>query len=142
MSVPPASLNQTGPAQAQPDLQRLAVIETRVSDFEKRLDDQGDSYARAEIILAAFGIILTILVIYLGWRVERSAIQAATGVAKEDLKRSKEEVEGCVKESKEVLVEAKSILLDIRGHKALAAESVEEIRVMRTNVTPSSEKKR
>ncbi|WP_152569444.1 MULTISPECIES: hypothetical protein [Sphingomonas] len=122
--------------------QRSAIIEVKIGALDKRLDEQNEAYARVEILLGVFGVLLTLLVIYLGWRVEQSAIRAATGVAKDDLKDSKEEIENCVTESKQALKDTQRILLQIEGHKVVAAQDVEKIRQYKINVSEANPKKR
>lgn len=121
---------------------RALVLETRVNSIDDRFDDQANAYSRNESLLAGLGLLLTLLILYLGWRVEKSAIQAATSVAKDDLKQSKQDTESCVAEAKKILENARQVLIDIEGHKALAVQRIDEINQLQDDVVQKNEKKR
>lgn len=121
---------------------RITVVEQRHEGLQNLVQAQDVAYARVEVLLAAFAIILTILVIYLGFRVEQSAIKSAAAQGKKELDDSKSEIEGCVNTVRAMLADAKVTMLEIEGHKLVAASDTQEIRNLKDQVTQSNPKRR
>jgi hypothetical protein len=114
--------------------QRLAVLEARQDDLLDRVAAQDTAYGRFEGLLAVFAVLITLLVIYAAWKTERSAIKAATDAAKDEIKGSLAEVEECVGRAKSAADKSEEVLLEIEGHKKVAASDARAIRANRESV--------
>lgn len=118
-----------------------ARTEARLNGIDLRLNDHSSDYARLEILLAALGLLLALLIVYLGWRVENSAVKAATQKAKDELGNAEDEIKGYVAAAKDTLGEARKVLRDIEGHKAMSSQHLESIERVKSSISQANRKK-
>ncbi|WP_156359306.1 hypothetical protein [Sphingomonas sp. Leaf242] len=113
---------------------RLVILETKYDGLKDQLSMQSAANDRLEIILACFGILVTIIIIYFAFKTEKSAIQAATTAAKDELLISRNEIDEILKSARLAEEKMSNALLEIEGHKQVAASDVRTIRANRDQV--------
>ncbi len=112
---------QAGLGQAE---QRAREAELRQAVLQVKSDLQDNAYARLEILIGAFGALITVVVIFFAWNTRESAIAAA--------KSGVEDIRGKLEAR---LVEAETLVAKLRDHETDAGMIV---RNLRPGTTPES----
>ena len=133
--LPPSAAGSVPPISDGIILEKIASNEQLIEAYARGLDN-------IQILLGVFAVLITVLIIYLGFKVEKSAIKAATDEAISQLAQAQERIEGCVTKAEAASTKAERLLIDLEGHKELAASHLEKIRRMERDVHESNPKKR
>ena len=117
-------------------------VDERLIAHKELIEAYSQGLTTLQTSLAVFAVLIAIFIFYLGIRVERNAVKAATDESVKQLADAKAEIEHCVSEAKQASEKAIMMVTDLEGHKELALKHLEKIKTAQAEVDDINPKKK